>query len=507
MRNPVKTIRRVVQLLFLAGFLYLFWEARWHGVDELAPPPLFLRMDPLVALTSWLAPTPNWLPLAFPALAVLVVTLLLGRVFCGWVCPLGTTIDVFDHVLFRRRTRRPAHLNRPAWKYYVLGAVLISAVFGAQLAWMMDPIPLLTRTCAVVAYPVVVAAHNLGVTTGRPVLAAFGLRPAPMASPPTFALNLVVLAVFVGIIGLSLVSRRYWCRTLCPLGALLAFVGRFGLVKRRVTGCVKCRRCVGECKMGAVPEAGEEGDFRRTMTAECIQCYDCLVCPQEGIAAVGFYGKVEGARRETQASRRHFIASVGLGALYGMTAVTGAGRRATHPRLIRPPGAIIRTATGIRTMTEKEFRDLCVRCGACMKACVTRGLQPAVVEAGFDGLFTPILVPKIGHCEQSCTACGQVCPTGALGRFEVREKDDIRIGLATVHRDKCLSCQPGDLYKLCLVCDEFCPYKAIELIEDAYGHKNPVVNRDVCTGCGQCERFCPIKPEAAIVVYRTDVGV
>ena len=510
MRNPLKTVRRAVQVLFLLLFLWLFWQARWHGVGQIPPPPLFLRMDPLAALVTWLSPTDTWLPFLFPAIVVLAVTVLLGRVFCGWVCPLGTTIDMFDHLLFRKRKQRLSHLNRPAWKYYILGAVLVAALFGTQLAWMLDPIPLLTRTCATVAYPLAIGAYNLGVISGRPLLKALGLRLYPTDVAPTFALNLVVLLIFVAIIGLSLISRRYWCRTLCPLGALLAFVGRFGLISRKVEGCVKCRRCVGECKMGAIPEPEEGGDYQRALASECIQCYDCLVCPQEGISAIGFHRPrspaLAGPPVEVHVSKRHFIASLGLGALYGIAAATGGGRRPTHGRLIRPPGAIIRTPEGIRNMTEREFRDLCLRCGECMKACITGGIQPAVCEAGFDGLFTPILVPKIGHCEQSCTACGDVCPTGALRRFLVEEKKDIKLGLATIHQDKCLAWRKGDLYKLCLVCDEHCPYDAVKLTMYE-GEKRPVVDADVCVGCGQCEHECPIRPEAAIVVYRSAAQV
>lgn len=507
MKNPIRTIRRALQVAFLLLFIGLLWEARWHATGSAPPAQWFLRMDPLSGLVTALAPTHTWLALFWPALVLLALTAIFGRFFCGWICPLGTCIDGFDHIFLRRRKQRHPWLNRPSWKYYILGVVLVAALFGTQLGWILDPIPLATRTFAVVAYPIVIGAYNLGVVKGWPILDRLGLDWYPTDVNPGFSLNLAVLLVFATVLGLSVISRRYWCRTLCPLGALLAFAGRFGLWNRRVEGCANCRVCEADCKMGAIPEPEEGGDYSRTLQAECIQCYDCTTCPREG-THIGLHMKPKGLDSATGAGRRQFLAALGIGALYGITASAGGGRRATHDRLIRPPGAIMREpGGGIRNMSESEFRDLCLRCGACMKACVTGGIQPAVVEAGFDGLFTPILVPKIGHCEQSCTACGDVCPSGALGKFTVEEKTHIHIGLATVDQNKCLSWRRGKQYRLCLVCDEHCPYDAISIIKNHDGLRAPFVNADKCVGCGQCEHVCPEKPEAAIVVHRSDAGI
>ena len=154
-------------------------------------------------------------------------------------------------------------------------------------------------------------------------------------------------------------------------------------------------------------------------------------------------------------------------------------------------------------MSEAEFRSRCARCGACMRACPTAGLQPAVAEAGWDGVFTPILVPQAGWCEKACTACGQVCPTGALQPFQVGEKPQIKLGLATVHHDRCLSWRKRDEYRRCLICAEVCPYNAAQARETE-GEIRPVVSAENCTGCGQCENKCPVKPGAAIVVRRSE---
>ncbi len=509
MKNPVKSIRRVVQMVFLALFLWLLWQARWPGVDQRAPAHTMVGMDPLAALVSWISPSQFSIAHFQAALVVIVLTMLLGRVFCGWICPLGTTIDIFDHIFLRKRTKRANHLNRPAWKYYVLGAVLVAALFGTQIAWLLDPIPLFTRTCSIVLYPIIVGVYNFSVVKGWDALQAAGLELYPTDVAPGYSLGIAVMLVFATVLGLSLLSRRYWCRTLCPLGALLGFLGRFGLLNRKVQGCVSCARCEGACKMGAIPGPdGDTQDFSRTYSSECIQCYDCLVCPSPGISSVSFRVFHRELDAETHASRRHFLAAMGLGVVYAASASAGVSRRVMDERLIRPPGAIVRGPDGsLRTMGEAEFRDLCLRCGACMRACPTNGLQPAVAEAGFDGLFTPILVPRIGYCEQGCTTCGDVCPSGALVRFDVEEKTEIVIGTATVNQNKCLCWRPGDMYRLCLVCDEHCPYDAIQVIENHDGERAPFVDPDVCVGCGLCENACPLEPEAAIVVHQSGLGL
>ena len=495
----VRWLRRGVQLAFLVAFVVLLWRTQWP-LPEGAPRQLFLRADPLAALSALLSPTPVLARIFLPALIVLATGIIFGRFFCGWICPLGTTIDISDHLFFRQRKQR-ADLSRPTWKYYLFAATLVAALFGTQLAWLADPLPLLTRTWATVIRPIALVLYNGGVIAGQPVLRAVGLRLVPVEAP-VFNLSVLTALIFAGILLLGLISRRYWCRSLCPLGALLALACRFGLIRRQVADtCINCGRCARDCKMGAIdPEQPS-----RTRTAECILCCDCLDCPP-GATHIGPTLAMGDNTAVTSLSRRRALAAMALGAAYGVLVQITPRRRRYDDKLIRPPGAILRRRDGsLRRMTEEEFRDLCVRCGLCMRACPTSAIQPAGMEAGMDGFFTPVLVPRIGWCEQSCNACGQVCPTGALNRFDASEKPNIRVGLATIDQSKCLAWRRGDLYQLCLVCDEHCPYGAIELREYE-GQKRPFVNADVCVGCGQCEHVCPVGPAAAITISRRVEG-
>ncbi len=500
---PITWLRRIVQLAVLFGFGWLLYQARWVPGGDI-PPPAALRLDPLVALTTLFARGPIVLKYVLPGLVLLALTGVVGRFFCGWLCPLGTCIDISDTLFFRRRSGQRSSSTRPQWKYYILGAVLVAALFGMQLAWILDPIPLLTRTAATVIYPLSLGAYNLVASYGAPLLHRFGLYLYPVAVH-RFYFEAAVAVMFLVVLGVSFFARRMWCRTFCPLGALLAFVGRFGIWKRYVTEqCRGCGLCAGTCKMGAIPD----DECNKTYTPECILCYDCVACPQPGAMSIGIHTAMSGgADGATRASRRAFFGALGVGLAYGLASKFGMQRREPHPKLLRPPGAIVREPGGVlRRMTEEEFCALCVRCGSCMRACPTGGLQPALTQAGVDGAFTPVLIPQIGFCEQNCDACSRACPTGALQPHTIAEKADIKLGEATIDPDTCLPWQRGDDYRLCLVCAEHCSYQAVEHREDE-GQLRPFVVPDKCVGCGQCDYACPVReplrPVAAITVSRS----
>jgi MauM/NapG family ferredoxin protein len=302
---------------------------------------------------------------------------------------------------------------------------------------------------------------------------------------PAFVFALFSLLMFLAVIGLIYVERRFWCRNLCPLGALLSLVSRFSVWGRRVSdACITCSKCAQVCPMNAIGE-----DFHTTSAHECIQCVRCAaVCPT---AAISFGFHTPGVQRYAHSpSRRALFAAAAGGVLAAVAAKASVSRQTTHEKLIRPPGARV----------EEDFLDSCLRCGECMKACPTHGLQPAVSQAGFEGFFTPVLVSRIGGCEDKCNLCGRVCPTGAIRSLPLEEKRYAVIGNAVINRSLCIAWEQG---KLCLICDEACPYDSIEfrMVADEKGTiQRPFVIEDKCIGCGQCEHACPTKGDAAIYV-------
>lgn len=175
----------------------------------------------------------------------------------------------------------------------------------------------------------------------------------------------------------------------------------------------------------------------------------------------------------------------------------------TRPKLIRPPGSL----------AEEDFLARCIRCGQCMKICPTNALHPTLLDAGWEGIFTPLLIPTVGYCEYNCILCGHSCPTGAIEPLTLERKigaeeiPAISIGTAFIDRGRCL---PWAFDKECIVCEEWCPTspKAIRLetIEQVLPEGNtislrrPYVIAELCIGCGACEYACPVEGQRAIYV-------
>jgi len=525
----IRKLRLVSQFVFLALFVLLLLETEfrgsWHaaGADaRLAfPVSLFLQADPLVALSNALASGALYRGLAW-SLVILIPTFFLGRFFCGWICPFGT----LNHWVgtWRSAAKRGARLiasNRyQRWqslKYYLLAAVLAAALAGSGIAGLLDPLSLLVRSLAVSVLPAV----NYGVNAALDALARSDwivLRYVSSAlqlllkdtllsfRQPYFRQGVFLGLIFLGILALNLRVARFWCRALCPLGGLLGVVSRWSILglEKRSERCNDCNRCLLHCQGADDPIPGAA--WRK---AECHLCMNCVAeCPESGLA-FRFFPKLEGAREAPDAGRRHALTGIAAGAAaIPLLRATAGVAGEPHERRVRPPGAL----------DEKAFLAHCIRCGECMKVCPNHALQPAFTEAGLEGLWTPVLAPRIGYCEPSCLLCGQVCPTGAIWELTARDKgwvvsgaDPVRLGTAFYDRGRCL---PWSMATECIVCEEWCPTspKAIYLraaeVADREGRavtvRQPWVDPVRCVGCGACEYACPVKDRPA--VYVTSIG-
>ena len=518
----LSNVRRVIQILIFALFIVILIRTI-SPLKTWLPADFMLRIDPLAAVSTALAARDagNLLTTFLPALILLGLTAILGRFFCNWVCPLGTTLDLWERILRRKgRARRAERIKNPAslrnLKYYVLVFFLVAAVFSAQTAWLMDPLPIATRSYALAVYPygTYLAKSVLGPLWKVPVvnhisepvygfLKQYVFFPNPdLGYQPISALQHVTFLVFTGILALSLLTPRFWCRYLCPLGAMLGLASRTSLFRWRVdrVRCTECNRCVHECKTAAIHPKAES-----YLVQECVECMNCIdVCPEKAVA-FGFTspGTAREDRRSTAMqghalSRRRVLQATALAAVAAPFLNLKIVDRDPNPWLIRPPGSL----------PEEEFLDRCIRCGECMKVCPTNALHPALLQGGLEGVGTPVLVPSLGYCDYECNACSQVCPTGAIRPVALAEKKQLKIGTAYFNKNKCY---PWNENLNCLVCEEHCPtpekairFWDVEVLEPETDKlitvKRPYVVTEACIGCGICETKCPLKDEPGIRV-------
>ena len=478
-------LRPVIQGISLIFFMYLFLKIAYPFQKNLAT-NVFYNVDPLITLIMVLSGTLFISALLYSVLTV-ILTVLFGRMFCGWVCPMGTIFDLSEYFLPLKRVKKP-YGDGPYKniKYYILMFLIFGSLFGFTAVMLFDPLVFLFRVFTLNVHPFAVLGANEFLDLIRPLAFKAGAFKLSMLSfeQPAFSLGLFNLFLFLAVIGLISVERRFWCRNLCPLGALLAVLSRFSIRGRLVNEeCIYCVKCAKSCPMNAITD-----NFQGTSPRECIQCERCKdVCP---VNAITFRTGIILEEQSFNPSRRGILLSGTGGILTALGAGTLLSTKTTAGTLLRPPGAIV----------EKDFLDTCLRCGECMKGCPTHGLQPAILSAGFEGMFTPVLTPRVGACEEQCNICGQVCPTGAIRNLSLEEKQYAVIGNATIERNLCIAWEQG---KVCLICDEVCPYDAVEfkLVKDELGAiKRPFVIEEKCVGCGQCEKGCPVNGPAAIYI-------
>ena len=387
------------------------------------------------------------------------------------------------------------------------------ASMGALQIGLLDPIVLMYRALTTVFAP---AADMLAAElTGRlpdgavapEVLDAFKF--APGVPNRIFVGSFWIGLLFLALAAANLWIPRFFCRVLCPLGALLGTIAPLALfrINRDVHKCTDCNLCLTRCEAAADPQ----GKLR---LSECFACMNCIDdCPED---ALSFRLLGQDRKQVTAApdfSRRRLVFS-GLAGLLAFPLLRNNGLATDEnfsPAMIRPPGSV----------AEPEFLAKCIKCDQCINACPTNVLQPATfAEGGFEGLWTPVLNFNIAHCQLKCNLCSEVCPTGAIRRITVAEKlgkgpyhrqGPVRLGTAFINTNRCL---PWANQVPCVVCEEVCPTspKAIQSIDeevkDVYGKlvtlNKPFIVPDLCIGCGICQAECPVVDQPA--VYVTAVG-
>lgn len=526
-------LRRLSQIVFFALFIFLLLRTEFRGTvrgtatDIRLPYPvgLFFKIDPLVALSNILASHALYRGLLW-SLLIVIGTLFLGRFFCGWICPLGSIHHFFGGMQSEsKRGKQLIESNRykrwQATKYYLLFALLAATALGSGLIGWIDPFSFLVRSLGLSILP----GLNYALNACFQSLEHSNVAPLHFAGEilhavfneillnfkqPYFRQGIFLGIIFVFVVALNFRVTRFWCRAICPLGAMLGIVSRWSVLglQKDASTCNDCNRCLTRCQGGDDPPGTVP--WRK---AECVLCLNCIdACPEHSLA-FKFFPQGPASVDAPDLKRRKAFTGIAAGVvaipLLRGTPGLAAGR---DEHLVRPAGAL----------RESDFLQRCIRCGECMKVCPNNALHPAFTEAGLEGLWTPVVVPHIGYCEPSCVLCSQVCPTGAIWEITAKEKGwvvdvnaasakPIRIGTAFYDRGRCL---PWAMATDCIVCEEWCPTspKSIYLREaqvtDANGKvktvKQPWLNPEKCIGCGACEYACVLPDRAAVAV--TSVG-
>jgi MauM/NapG family ferredoxin protein len=492
-RNPervrrglgTRLLRKLVQLGFLGLFLFPLFVVVYKKIT----------FQPAVTFTSWLLPwdplilisnifQSQWSVLVIGApLLLLALTFIFGRSFCGWVCPIGSLLDLVSLLAFWRKKKRKNRSNglyvpgrNTLTRYYLLIAGVLGGLISLKLIGLLDPLVIFHRVSSGLA-------ANL-----------FALQqPAVQVSLGVFSL------IFLTLVFLELWQARFWCRNLCPLGALLSLVSRFSLLNRRVSlGCNHCGECRRICPMNAVPREPHD-----TIYSDCTFCLECRdACPRQGISfnfgtlagmrwqpetseakKTKLSGKYQPENQSITMSRRQVIGGLAAGVV-GLS-FTPLTILVPQRDVLRPPGAL----------PEEEFIRTCIICQECVRVCPTGGLHSVFLESGLAGIGTPQLLPRQGACalNPSCPdLCAQVCPVGAI--LPVKP-DQLKLGVARVDHELCLAWDQG---ARCLVCVEACLAGAAQVFQGRV-----VVDPQKCTGCGRCECGCPVSG-SAIRVFPID---
>lgn len=485
----LRNIRRLYSVFFFSLFVLLIAITDFRNMKGYEV-SLFLEINPLIAISSFLT---SWTVYRGLGLSILIViaTLFFGRFFCSWICPMGILNQWISHFFNKRRPIDDYKINsyRKIYrlKYYILTVLIVLSAFGSLQTGLLDPIALITRSFAASIFP------GLNYWGG-----AFYLK------SPVFYGGVFITVLFLAILFANRFLTRFWCRVLCPLGALLGLFSGMALFRiyRDVDKCNDCQKCLQFCQGGCEPNAA-------LRSSECHLCMNCIEqCPENALH-YGLPKEASSIHLPIDVNRRRLIEAAVAGVILFpmMRSVVNAQSVSQHT-VIRPPGAI----------AEGEFLRRCIKCGECMRVCPTNVLQPALLEAGIEGLWTPILINKIGYCEHNCVLCGQVCPTGAIVPLTVENKigkpplqKPVKLGTAFYDRGRCL---PWAMNIECIVCEEVCPtspkaiwFQTAEIkLRDGKTKllKQPYLDASLCIGCGICENKCPVQDNPAIRV--TSIG-
>jgi polyferredoxin len=489
--SPLRKVRIALSLIFFALYLFVLLDLSGtfpvrliHGVLYLQFAPSLLHFFTLLSFSG----------IGF--IIVILITFILGRVYCSSLCPLGVVQDFTARISRRITHRRRYHFSKPHNK---LSLVFFTLVTVAAIAGFLLPLNLTEpysnfgRISTGLARPVIILLNNAIAA----LLEKVDLFTLPRIAFKNFSL---IATLYSGVILVLLAFTTMWhgrlfCNTLCPVGSLLGLISKYAILRIRIDkqSCNRCGRCSTSCKAECIDSTTHSIDASR-----CVNCFNCIgTCPSNGIS----YRRNQKAEAviasipSTDHSRRVLFggaaAILGLSAMGFVPREIETGKPSTVPdnrkNPVCPPGSI-----GL-----EHFNETCTACHLCISLCPTQVLKPSVFEFGLSGFLQPIMDYHDSFCNFDCRLCGQVCPTGAILPLLAEEKKLLQLGKSIFVKENCIVFTRKTS---CGACSEHCPSKAVQMVPFEGRLKIPKVTQDICVGCGACEYACPTKPFKAIYV-------
>ena len=432
--------------------------------------------------------------------ALVLLTLIFGRIYCSVICPLGVMQDIVAHIHSRRHKNRYTYSRAKTWLRVVMLAVMVVALVAGftSLAGLLAPYSSYGRMVTNLLQPLYIWCNNaLAAVAEHYESYAFYSKEVWLKSLPTF---IVALVTFIVVAVLAWRGGRTYCNTICPVGTVLGYVARFSWFKVHFDAdkCRSCSLCTTNCKASCIDHKTHTVDYTR-----CVACGNCLDKCKFGALHYGHAKRHEAVDPKpdhtADEARRAFL--VGGAIVAADVALAQAGKKvdgglaviedkrpAKRTVSLTPPGS-----GGAAGMARH-----CTACQLCVAQCPNDVLRPSTDLKTF---MQPTLSYERGFCRPECTRCSQVCPTGAIRPIDVAQKTSIQLGHAVWVRDNCVILADG---VECGNCARHCPSEAIMMVpsdpNDDLSPMVPAVDRAKCIGCGACEYVCPARPFSAIYV-------